>query len=96
MTNGKGYQFSASIEIPEGGILVAIYHTHPSGAMSQYFSQDDTTFAELNDLASYIGVQDKKTIIYFDPMYMDSKTIKDGSIRLKNVSKGENVCRNCF
>ena len=93
VTQGEGYSFNADIVVPKGADLVATFHTHPKGLLSNIFSADDVNYAEGSGYKSFIGIHSNKSIRYYDPSTMRPRTI-DRTIR--GVSKGKLLCSNCF
>lgn len=64
---GKGAHFSAAISVPAGWQLKALYHTHPKGDNSTWFSQDDISMAHQLKLPSYILPRADNKIRMFEP-----------------------------
>jgi hypothetical protein len=63
----NGAHFGAAIQVPSGWKMQALYHTHPVGAQSTLFSDDDTNMANQLKVPSYILPRQDDTIRRFDP-----------------------------
>ena len=63
-----GAHFSASIAVPHGWQLSALYHSHPAGQQSTLFSDDDIAQAKQLKIPSYILAHYDDKIRAFDPV----------------------------
>jgi hypothetical protein len=93
---GIGEHFSAAVVVPAGEQFYGLYHTHPSGPDSLFFSPDDVNKAEALNRPSYIGFYGNNSIRFFDPATMRPETVSDGGLRVYGASKGELLCDSCF
>jgi hypothetical protein len=65
--DGNGEHFSARIQVPQGYQLQGLFHSHPTGADSTAFSNDDINMANQLKMPSYILPYADNKIRRFDP-----------------------------
>jgi hypothetical protein len=92
VTQGLTHDFAANIIMPEGGTLAGIYHTHPKGSLSNIFSPHDVVTSHGLNVKSYIGIHQNSSIRYYDPSSMKPTRVSG----IRNVSRGKELCSNCF
>lgn len=94
VSNGDMGHIRFAVDIPAGGRLAAIFHTHPDlGTQTRLFSQDDVAEASKLGIPSYIGVMDDRVIRRFMPGVTPSRPYTPpGAITPRGrVSEGEAV-----
>jgi proteasome lid subunit RPN8/RPN11 len=84
-----GSHFAAAVGVPPGWQLHSTYHTHPSGARSTQFSDDDINTAQQLKAPSYVLARDDNKIRMFDPA--SSKVQKDSFPSTNRYSTGSLV-----
>ena len=62
-----GTHFAASVGVPKGWVLHSTYHTHPAGALSTQFSEDDIDTAKQLKAPSYVLARADNKVRMFDP-----------------------------
>ncbi len=67
VTLNEALDIRFTVRFQHGTKIVALYHTHPAGADSQWFSDTDVKTARDLNLPSYIAVQATNTIKVFTP-----------------------------
>jgi hypothetical protein len=80
LTNGSPDHFQVRIAVPKCSKVVALYHTHPAGPDSEFFSHEDVETAISMHLISFIRVIERKRTLVFDPNH-DPEYVQYGSIR---------------
>jgi hypothetical protein len=80
VTNGSPYHFQVRIAVPKGSKIVALYHAHPAGRDSEFFSREDVETAKSMHLVSFIRVIETNRTLVFDPN-CDPEYVRNGSMR---------------
>lgn len=81
---------NVEIKIPKGARFVALYHTHPAGEFSNYFSKTDVDEANALNITSYVAIlADDRVIVYIPNKTPITST--DGLRAVHGVSLGETV-----
>lgn len=70
VSNGWREETDIDVEVPAGARVVALFHTHVSSAMAEYFSAADIAAARRLGVKSYIGIAPSGRIRVFDPATM--------------------------
>ena len=85
--------FAANIQIPAGGSLDSLYHSHTNqGSSSIYFSPEDVNVAERVGVPSAVGNFYDHNIRVYNPATMSP----DAFGRFPGGSRGTVICTRCF
>lgn len=82
-TSKKTHNVNVKVRYPKGSKLIGLYHSHPEGEHSEYFSEGDIEIAEKLGVPYFMGNVKDGSMRVFDPEQSTVAKMRIGDGRLR-------------